>query len=110
MNLLTQITLGEVLEFLSTLDDNTLLIPSWSNAIPSEEDPNRVSLFRVNRGTVRTFRNVVIRALTRPLQGHRYNHDSLVDVRNGSSEGSLTLGTLIASVRPWKGLGELQRP
>jgi len=110
MNLLTQLTLGEMLEFLSTFDDNTLLIPSWSNAIPSEEDANRVSLFRVNRGTVRTLRNVLIRALTTPLQGHRYTHDTLVDVRNGSSEGSMTLGVLIASVRPWKALGETQNP
>jgi hypothetical protein len=106
MNLLTQLTLGEMLEFLDAFNGNMLLIPSWGAPLPSEEDQNRVSLFRVNRGTVRTLRNVLVRALATPLQGHRYTRDTLVDVRNGPSEGSMTLGVLIASVRPWNSLGE----
>lgn len=109
MNLLTQVNLGEVLEFLNVLDDNLLLIPSWSQAIPSEEDPNRVSLFRTVRGTVRTLKTVIHRALTTDFQGRHYNLDTLVDVRNGSSEGSMTLGMLIGSVRVWKELGEMPR-
>lgn len=109
MNLLTQINLGETLEFLNTLDDNALLIPSWNNPLPSEEDPNRVSLFRVSRGTVRTLKATIIRALTTTFNGIRYNPDTLIDIRNGSSEGSMTLGILVASVRSWKELGEVRR-
>lgn len=109
MNLLTQVNLGEIQEFLNVLDDNILLIPSWNHAIPSDEDPDRVSLFRVSRGTVRTLKTVIQRAMTTRLNGRRYNSQTLVDVRNGSSEGSLTLGMLIASVRPWKELGDSER-
>lgn len=109
MNLLTQVNLGEIQEFLNVLDDNVLLIPSWNHAIPSAEDPNRVSLFRVSRGTVRTLKASIHRAMTIRLNGRRYNSQTLVDVRNGSSEGSMTLGMLIASVRSWKGLGDSQR-
>jgi hypothetical protein len=111
MNVLTQLTIGEVLDFLATLDDNTLVLPSWGRPIPSEEDSSRVCFARVDRGTVRTLRNTITRVLEQPLRGIRYTHDTLVDVRTvNSGYQSLTLGMLIASVSDWKKIGEAVPP
>jgi hypothetical protein len=106
MDFLTQMSLGEIRAFLQPLNDNLLLSPSWNNPIPSAEDPNRVSLARTSRGTVRTLKAVVDRAMTRRIGGRRYGSENLVDFRNGASEGSMTLGALIASIRSWKEVGE----
>lgn len=109
MNLLTQLTAGEVLEFLNAFEDNTILIPSWSRGISSEEDPNRLCFARTSRGTVRTLRHAILQALRRERQGVCYTHDTLIDVRHHARYDSLTLGMLIAAIRPWSNIGELQR-
>ncbi len=106
MDFLTQMSLGEIRAFLEPLNDNLLLSPSWNNPIPSAEDPNRVSLARTSRGTVGTLKAVVNRAMTRRISGRQYSAQTLVDFRNGTSEGSMTLGALIASIRSWKEVGE----
>lgn len=105
MNLLSQITLGEMQQFLASLDDNLVLSPCW-NAPAASTEETRISFGRTATGSVRTLRNSVGRALTRGFNGNRYNVNTLVDVRNLSSSEPLTLGMLIASIRSWKRLGE----
>jgi hypothetical protein len=112
MNLLTQLTLGEIKEFLDTLNENISLYPCWIGSCPSQEDNSRVSLLQCPRGTVRGLKSLVNRILAEEIEGHRYNSETLVDVRysgwseTGEVEGSMTLGMLIASIRTWKDIGE----
>ncbi len=113
MNLLTQLTIGEIKEFLNSLNDDVSLVPCWGSPAPAQEDPTRVSLYQGNRGSVRTLKTTIRKILAEEINGQRYGLDTLVDVRyppgyldDGTIEGSMTLGMMIASIRYWRDIGE----
>jgi hypothetical protein len=103
MNLLTQLTLGELLEFLFAFDERTLLIPSWS--LPVTEGENKISFCKTKRGTVGSLRRAVVRVLSIPFQGVQHTCDSLIETRTGAFAGPMTIGHLLGSIKPWKGIG-----
>jgi hypothetical protein len=105
MNQLTQLTLGEALEFISMFQDETVLTPCWNRGMPSPDDTSRICFTRTSRGTVRTFREAIFRAIRANEQNH-YNHETLLDTRYRSKMESFNLGMLIAAVNEWKGIGE----
>jgi hypothetical protein len=106
MNLLTQLTLGEMLEFLNTLNEDTVLNPCWGAPAPSQEEDSRVSLLQGTRGNVRGLKSVINRILNGEIEGRQYNPETLVDVYHCDLYHSMTLGILIAAIRSWKGIGE----